>query len=136
MTTLSLGSHTILDIFAYRPLGSTAEAGSHLTSPAEGSSSRSYDLVPIFSILLPRRSLFILRGKLYAEHLHGIAERHTDSLDELKKCINWEEISSRRSRWEMGDENNNTTEWPRARRVSLTMRCVEKVMKNVLGLKR
>ena len=90
----------------------------------------------MFSILLPRRSLFILRGELYANHLHGIAERHTDSLEELKKCINWEEVSSRRSRWEMGDESNETSEWPRGRRVSLTMRSVDKVMRNVLGLKR
>lgn len=137
VTTLSLGSHTILDIFAYKP-ANLAEGSSSAEGPGEssGSQSRPYDPEPVFSILLPRRSLFILRGELYTDHLHGIAERHSDSLDELKKCINWEEVSSRRSRWEMGDESNETTEWLRGRRVSLTMRSVEKIMRNVLGLKR
>jgi hypothetical protein len=70
---------------------------------------------------------------MYKGHLHGIAERTADSMDELKKCINWEDVSSRRSRWEMGDEADKVDHWDRTRRVSLTMRSVEKVLKNVFG---
>lgn len=54
-------------------------------------------------------------------------------MDDLKKCINWEDVSSRRSRWEMGEELDNVSEWPRSRRVSLTMRAVEKVLRNIFG---
>lgn len=128
VTTLSLGSHTILDIFAY----ATKEDGD-ATSETEGA--KTYQTNPAFSILIPRRSLFILRSDLYTTCLHGIAARHTDSLEELQKCVNWEDISSRRSRWELGDETNNTSVWERSRRVSLTVRTVEKVL-NLKGLTR
>lgn len=50
-------------------------------------------------------------------------------MEDLKKCVNWEEVSSRRSRWEMGEEQDGVGEWKRERRVSLTMRAVEKVRK-------
>lgn len=72
---------------------------------------------------------------MYAKRLHGIAERKTDSLEELGKCVNWDEVSSRRSRWELGDESNDTKEWLRERRVSLTVRTVEKVL-NLRGFMR
>ena len=104
-----------------------------MLAAVNGSSSRAYKPKPSCSILLPKRSLFVLRDDLYLSHLHGIAGRQSDSLDDLKKCVNWEEISSRRSRWEMGDEDNDTKEWPRGRRVSLTIRAVEKIFKNPFG---
>lgn len=177
VATLSLGSYTILDIFGYpdadasgdstsEPAGETSASTSAPTSSPIAGESRAYDPVPRFSILLPRRTLFILRDELYTAHLHGIRERHTDSLDELKKCVNWDHISARRARWEMGDEDvpeplpeagpdesssgtqedatitrprrpdtSESTDWDRGRRVSLTIRAVEKVLKgNVLGL--
>lgn len=98
-----------------------------------GTRARSYNSTPILSILLPRRSLFILTDDLYKGHLHGIAERKADTMEDLKRCINWDDISSRRSRWEMGEEEDKVQEWPRSRRVSLTMRSVEKVLKNLFA---
>ena len=179
VATLSLGSYTILDMFGYSsddagesgapsPSTGTSTSSSTGVTPAAGSGeSRAYDPTPRFSILLPRRTLFILRDELYTAHLHGIRERHTDSLDELRKCVNWDHVSARRARWEMGDQDvpepppeasaevgdvrpepeagaaiarpempkAESTDWERGRRVSLTMRAVEKVLKgNVLGL--
>lgn len=128
VTTLSLGSHTILDIFEY-----TEQDHSEGTAQSEGA--KTYKTDPVFSILIPRRSLFILRSDMYAKHLHGIAARTTDSLEELQKCVNWDDISSRRSRWELGDETNDTNAWERTRRVSLTVRTVEKVL-NLKGFTR
>lgn len=72
---------------------------------------------------------------MYAKYLHGIAPRKTDSLQELQKCVNWDDVSSRRSRWELGDDTNDTSEWERSRRVSLTVRTVEKVL-NLKGFTR
>ena len=179
VATLSLGSYTILDIFGYSDTGESGASTSGTTSAVDASASsaspspavsgpgesRAYDPTPRFSILLPRRTLFILRRELYTAHLHGIRERHTDSLDELRKCVNWDHVSARRARWEMGDEDvaeppteakleaadassepegvlarpkrpdAGSTDWERGRRVSLTIRAVEKVLKgNVLGL--
>lgn len=181
VATLSLGSYTILDIFGYSDTGESGASTSGTTSAVDASASsaspspavsgpgesRAYDPTPRFSILLPRRTLFILRRELYTAHLHGIRERHTDSLDELRKCVNWDHVSARRARWEMGDEDvaeplqeagvgaadashdseggaatarperqaAESTDWERGRRVSLTIRAVEKVLKgNVLGL--
>lgn len=181
VATLSLGSYTILDIFGYSsddtgetgapsPSTSTSTSTSSsagVTSATGPGESRAYDPTPRFSILLPRRTLFILRNELYTAHLHGIRERHTDSLDELRKCVNWDHVSARRARWEMGDQDvpepppeanaeavdtstepeagaaiarpempkAGSTDWERGRRVSLTIRAVEKVLKgNVLGL--
>lgn len=128
VTTLSLGSHTILDIFEY-----TAEEDADGTTQTEGA--RTYRTEPSFSILIPRRSLFILRSDMYAKYLHGISARKMDSLEELQRCVNWDDVSSRRSRWELGDDTNNTSEWERSRRVSLTVRTVEKVL-NLKGLMR
>ena len=132
VATLSLGSHTILDIFAYADDGSMSKEGSDPSHTP--SKSRTYDSsTPLFSVLLPRRSLFILKDELYSGHLHGIAERTADTMEDLRKCINWEDISSRRSRWEMGDESDSVEKWYRTRRVSVTMRSVEKVLKNVVS---
>jgi alkylated DNA repair protein alkB family protein 6 len=128
VTTLSLGSHTILDIFEYA--SEENDAGKDSTEGA-----RTYKTEPAFSILIPKRSLFILRSDLYSQHLHGISARQTDSLEQLRKCVNWEDISSRRSRWELGDDTNDTSQWERTRRVSLTIRTVEKVL-NLKGFMR
>ena len=131
VATLSLGSHTVLDIFAHSDEENAPKAKGHGADLP--TTSRAYSPTPLMSILLPQRSLFILKGDLYQWHLHGIAERRADSLQDLKNCINWDDMSSRRSRWEMGEEADNVEKWERTRRVSLTMRSVEKVLKNVLA---
>lgn len=53
VTTLSLGSHTVLDLYRYHAQESTEGEG------------KSIDPEPICSIFLPRRSLFIMRKDLY-----------------------------------------------------------------------
>ena len=56
IATVSLGSHTVLDLYA--------DQGSRTT--------------PDFSLLLEPHSLVIIRQDVYTAHLHGIAERTTD----------------------------------------------------------
>ncbi|XP_076167515.1 putative RNA/DNA demethylase ALKBH6 [Ptiloglossa arizonensis] len=60
VTTISCGSHTLLDF--YKRLDSTQLQKLNLE----------------FSLLLERRSLFILQGDLYHHYLHSIAERDMD----------------------------------------------------------
>lgn len=60
VTTLSLASHTVLDLYRYRQEQSAdSESG-----PEEGAG-KSIEAQPFCSIFVPRRSLFIMRQELY-----------------------------------------------------------------------
>ena len=69
VTTVSLGSATLLEFSRHR----TSEGrliDPQLIDPAEK-----------FNFLLEPRSLLILKGSLYTQHMHGIAERVEDDLE-------------------------------------------------------
>ena len=68
------------------------------------------------SMLLERRSLFLMLDEMYTSHLHGIQERSTDTMDST--ILNLEQ-----SQVKAGDVLMRST------RVSLTIRHVPKVLK-------
>ncbi|XP_044162300.1 alpha-ketoglutarate-dependent dioxygenase alkB homolog 6 [Bufo gargarizans] len=112
VTTISLGSHTLLDFYL----------------PINRQSSEEEEQVPlteeqrhVLSLLLEPRSLLILREHLYKNYLHGIRPLTEDTLNHkvsnLDQCtVRAEETLTRRTR------------------VSLTIRFVPKVLKTALFL--
>lgn len=72
----------------------------------------------VYSLLLERRSLLILKDKMYNDYMHGIEEIKEDvinsSILNLKSC-------------ELNLQNESS--WPRNKRISLTIRNVPKVSK-------
>lgn len=82
VATLSLGSHTVLDLHHYvspttpsPPMVATAS----LDPEGEEGGGKAIAAVPLGHVLLLPRSLFVLSGNLYQSHLHGIAERDNDT---------------------------------------------------------
>ncbi|CAD6911697.1 unnamed protein product [Tilletia laevis] len=109
VATISLGSHTVLDIYRYAvdPASEADDAaaaaalkedgeGSTKTTPAAAGpdppSARAREKDPAFSILQERRSLLITLGPAYRKYLHGIAERQSDEYDHLKSVINLDRL--------------------------------------------
>ncbi|KAL9936838.1 hypothetical protein V8E36_004073 [Tilletia maclaganii] len=109
VATISLGSHTLLDIFRYAVEPSTQATGDELTATPEDQtevyaqqtstmsgtseltqapSARAREKDPAFSIFQERRSLLITLGSAYRKYLHGIAERSVDEPAHLKSVIN------------------------------------------------
>lgn len=107
VTTISLGSHTLLDF--YNPIGS---------EEPQTEESRY-----LFSLLVRPRSLLILQEDMYKKLLHGIRGQEEDTLTE--KVVNLAEAG--------GEKGETLT---RGTRVSLTIRHVPKVVKNKLILGR
>lgn len=101
VTTISCGSHTLLDF--YKKLDSVEQHDTNLE----------------FSLLLERRSLFILQGDLYHNYLHSIAERGTDVLS--KSVIKNLHIC--------GEQFVTGQTLERGTRISLTIRHVPKTTK-------
>ncbi|KAG9478232.1 hypothetical protein GDO78_013303 [Eleutherodactylus coqui] len=112
VTTISLGSHTLLDF--YLPLN-------RQLSDEEDQVPRTEEQRHVLSLLLEPRSLFILREDLYKNYLHGIRPLCQDTLDH--KVANLEQCTAR------VEET-----LPRRTRVSLTIRLVPKVLKTTLFL--
>lgn len=108
VTTISLGSHTLLDF--YTPLSST-----------EGAALQTAESRFLFSLLVRPRSLLILQDEMYQRLLHGIQGREQDTLTE--KVVNLSAAGA-----QLGEELNRGT------RVSLTIRHVPKVIKTKLML--
>ncbi|KAK0520143.1 hypothetical protein OC842_007195 [Tilletia horrida] len=103
VATISLGSHTLLDIYRYasEPVStalSTQEQGTEQEAgqgqgqgqgqAKEAPAARAREKDPAFSILQERRSLLITLGSAYRRFLHGIAERSADEPAHLKTAIN------------------------------------------------
>ncbi|XP_063794037.1 alpha-ketoglutarate-dependent dioxygenase alkB homolog 6 [Pseudophryne corroboree] len=112
VTTISLGSHTVLDF--YLPLSQGLSEENDKVSKTE-------DQRHVFSLLLEPRSLLVLREDLYVNYLHGIHPLTQDTLSHrvanLDRCAaHAEETLTRRTR------------------VSLTIRFVPKVLKTALFL--
>lgn len=81
VATLSLGSHTVLDIHHY--LSETSPSPPMVASTApfgqpSGAAGRPIAAIPLAHLLLLPRSLLILSSSLYAAHLHGISGRVRD----------------------------------------------------------
>ncbi|WVF69847.1 hypothetical protein IAT40_004628 [Kwoniella sp. CBS 6097] len=78
VATISLGSHTILDIHQY--LSTTSPSPPLIASPApaladseaDGQKGRPIAAIPLAHLLLMPRSLLILSSSLYTSHLHAI----------------------------------------------------------------
>lgn len=113
VTTISLGSHTLLDF--YNPIGSD--------SREEQSAPQTEESRYLFSLLVRPRSLLILQEDMYKKLLHGIQGSEEDALTE--KVVNLAEAG--------GEKGETLT---RGTRVSLTIRHVPKVIKNKLILGR
>lgn len=97
--TVSLGSHTVLDVYEKLETGERAET-------------------PRWRILQEPRSLLVTKGEAYECTLHGIAEVSLDGgLDERGVC-NWGLVV---------EKEEYRGERQRGERVSLTCRCVRKV---------
>lgn len=110
VTTVSLGSHTLLDF--YRPMDGLEGAGPQTEQDRF-----------LFSLLVKRRSLLILQEDMYQALLHGIQARCQDTLTD--RVVN---LSA------AGAQEGETLR--RDTRVSLTVRHVPKVMKTKLVLGR
>ncbi|XP_036602357.1 alpha-ketoglutarate-dependent dioxygenase alkB homolog 6 isoform X2 [Trichosurus vulpecula] len=112
VSTISLGSHTILDM--YPPRGPELEKDPREEQP---------QLHPKFSLLLEPRSLLVLRGEAYTHLLHGIRPTLMDSLTETP-VANASACPSARPGALL----------PRGTRVSLTIRRVPRVLRTSLLL--
>ncbi|RXK37414.1 hypothetical protein M231_05314 [Tremella mesenterica] len=146
VVTLSLGSHTVLDLHQYLSYTSpsppmTATPSSDLQDSTEG---RPIAAVPFAHLLLMPRSLLVLSSSLYASHLHGISARTEDFVSSSSSPVsasasggvviaNAELIGDP----EVGDALRDAGSWRgiRGTRTSLTFRHAEKVLKGgALGL--
>ncbi|KAK0551469.1 hypothetical protein OC845_002181 [Tilletia horrida] len=99
VATISLASHTLLDIYRYADVpekqsneGQTAHGADGTADPAPKARAREKD--PAFSIFQERRSLLITTGSAYKKYLHGIAERQADGPDNLRSIINLQQLGS------------------------------------------
>uniref|UniRef100_A0A183CF27 Fe2OG dioxygenase domain-containing protein n=1 Tax=Globodera pallida TaxID=36090 RepID=A0A183CF27_GLOPA len=98
ISTISLGSHTMLDFYDQDPSDSSRRTS-------------------VGSVLLERRSLVLIAGHAY-QMLHGIEERNTDQIESVDALLNRSALS--KSAIAMVDHG----ELDRQTRVSLTIRNV------------
>ncbi|WRT64928.1 uncharacterized protein IL334_001868 [Kwoniella shivajii] len=79
VATLSLGSHTVLDLHHYlNPTSPSPPMISSSPSLTEGEMGKSIAAIPLGHLLLMPRSLLVLSSTLYTSHLHAISSRHKD----------------------------------------------------------
>lgn len=90
---------------AYMPTVATLSLGSHCILDMY-----SQERVLLCSVYVPARSLIVLSGPMYTHALHGIDSRAADDAEALARCVN---------------APGGATQ-TRSRRVSITMRRVEK----------
>lgn len=100
--TVSLGSHTILEIYEKNQNGER-------------------DASPKWRILQEPRSLLVTTGDMYVDTLHGISELTVDNDLDNDHIINWEFLGNR-EQFESGTAARET-------RTSLTLRDVTRVAK-------
>nr|XP_033810084.1 alpha-ketoglutarate-dependent dioxygenase alkB homolog 6-like [Geotrypetes seraphini] len=116
VTTISLGSHTLLDF--YHPVGREQQRADEQVTTCQTEQDRHF-----LSLLEEPRSLLVLSGDMYSCYLHGIRPAASDFITE-----NVANIASCDSRY--GDTLTRET------RVSLTIRYVPKVLKTTIALGR
>ncbi|XP_077972963.1 putative RNA/DNA demethylase ALKBH6 isoform X1 [Styela clava] len=115
VTTISLGSHTILDFYDLRT-GDDRSCNE-----------------PKFSLLLERRSLLILQELMYESHMHGISERSTDVLNK-DFVYNFDNLGDETLKSKIISESEFKLD--RKTRISLTIRNVPKTVKIKLQIGR
>lgn len=131
VATVSLGGHTVLDIYRYADGGEAKEA--EQTGQA---TTRAREQDPRFAIVQERRSLLITCGAAYKYFLHGIAERHSDEGKHLASATNGDMLGEGGMRELVSQAKAGKQLEPLARRlrVSLTLRDVERVApKNLIS---
>ncbi|CAI6364144.1 unnamed protein product [Macrosiphum euphorbiae] len=101
ISTINCGSHTVLNF--YKPLKTDIEVVSS---------------EKVYSLLLQRRSLLILKDKMYTEYMHGIEEITNDIIDDKISNITF-----------CGSNIQNGIPLTRNKRISLTIRNVPRVSK-------
>ncbi|KAL4092120.1 hypothetical protein QTP88_026680 [Uroleucon formosanum] len=106
ISTINCGSHTVLNF--YNPLKTDIEVVSS---------------EKVYSLLLQRRSLLILKDKMYTEYMHGIEEVTNDIIDHKISNITF-----------CGSKVQNGIALTRNKRISLTIRNVPRVSKLNLNL--
>ncbi|XP_067413417.1 alpha-ketoglutarate-dependent dioxygenase alkB homolog 6 [Emydura macquarii macquarii] len=116
VTTVSLGSHTLLDF--YHPVSREEQADGEQVPEPQTEEQRHF-----LSLLLEPRSLLVLREDMYIHYLHGIRPAISDTVTE--KVANVMACGTA-----LGDELCRGT------RVSLTIRHVPKVLKTAIFLGR
>ncbi|KAK6903899.1 hypothetical protein I203_107409 [Kwoniella mangroviensis CBS 8507] len=140
VATLSLGSHTILDLHHYvnPTCPSPPMIPSSPCSTAEGEG-KTIAAIPMAHLLLMPRSLLVLSSSLYTSHLHSIASRETDTIirapsdDSTKEgqvgvvISNSELLGDPDILDALSKDGRFTAE--RGKRISLTFRKAEKVLK-------
>ncbi|XP_041352859.1 alpha-ketoglutarate-dependent dioxygenase alkB homolog 6-like isoform X2 [Gigantopelta aegis] len=119
VSTISLGSHTLLD-FYYHLQDHSSQENEHIQSLT------SFEDRYFMSLLLQPRSLVLVQSDMYKLHLHGIAERTEDHITESVSNLDFCPGVN------LGDVLKRGT------RISLTIRYVPKVLKVklMLGKKR
>ncbi|XP_026805127.1 alpha-ketoglutarate-dependent dioxygenase alkB homolog 6 [Rhopalosiphum maidis] len=100
ISTITCGSHTVLNF--YMPLKDEAVVSNE----------------KVYSVLLERRSLLVLQGKMYTEYMHGIEEISNDIIDDNISNITY-----------CGSNYQKGISLTRNKRISLTIRNVPKVFK-------
>ncbi|GFZ46694.1 hypothetical protein JCM24511_03914 [Saitozyma sp. JCM 24511] len=140
VATISLGSHTVLDIHHYTSTTSPSPPMVATTPPSgpDGEDQgRPIAAIPLAHLLVLPRSLLILSSSLYTSHLHGIAPRPADivvaSADRITQgseavaVVNVELLGDA----EVVDGLRNSGQWEKARgtRTSLTFRHAGKTLK-------
>ncbi|XP_064149581.1 alpha-ketoglutarate-dependent dioxygenase alkB homolog 6 isoform X3 [Loxodonta africana] len=113
ITTISLGSHTMLDL--YEPRQPNDDGAPEQPRPPPR---------PTTSLLLEPRSLLVLRGTAYTRLLHGIAATRVDALDAASLPPNATACPSARPGAHLA----------RGTRISLTIRRVPRVLRASLLL--
>ncbi|XP_030878235.1 alpha-ketoglutarate-dependent dioxygenase alkB homolog 6 isoform X1 [Leptonychotes weddellii] len=113
VSTISLGSHTMLDLYEPRQPKDDDPAEQPRSPPR-----------PATSLLLEPRSLLVLRGTAYTRLLHGIAAARVDALDATSLPPNAAACPSARPGASL----------VRGTRVSLTIRRVPRVLRTGLLL--
>ncbi|KAK8846818.1 hypothetical protein IAR55_005906 [Kwoniella newhampshirensis] len=137
VATLSLGSHTVLDIHHY--LSTTAPSPPMVTSmpsPSDdpANEGRPIAAIPLAHLLLLPRSLLILSSSLYTSHLHAIAPRTKDIVRSKEANSDDEVVISNADLLcdaFIADRLRENGSWEKERgvRTSLTFRHAEKVLK-------
>lgn len=115
ITTLSLGSHTVLDF--YSPIDKE-DCEEHADGENKANQDLSLEKRRMFSFLLEPRSLLILKDEMYTKYLHGIREVKEDQITEMIKNLDLTDFEGK-----LGDCLQRT------KRISLTIRNVPKVTK-------
>ncbi|KAI1711244.1 2OG-Fe(II) oxygenase superfamily domain-containing protein [Ditylenchus destructor] len=116
VSTISLGSHTLLDF--YKDVDQSS-GDSENSTPAQ----RLY----VGSMFLEPRSLVLIRDDAYSKLLHAIEETECDNFDE-KKVFNQSDLQKY-----LEIDGNQVQQLRRTTRISLTIRNVPKVNKSALS---